>query len=110
MCALWLAGAPIAGVCALESRAVAQLGGAQLGGAQLGGAQLGGDADESEELRALRLAELEIFPPHAEPLVDLSQRERGLGHVPSSLTSEVPDAPPEIATGRASAGSAAGCR
>ena len=54
---------------------------------------------ESEELRALRLAELEVFPPHAEPLVDLTQVDRGLGLLPRSMTSDVPDAAPEIATG-----------
>ncbi len=86
MCALWLAGAPIVGVSAMHARAAAQ------------SAPLD-EAEESEELRALRLAELEIFPPHAEPLVDLTQRDRGLGHVPSSLTSEVPDAPPEVVSG-----------
>lgn len=84
MCALWLAGVPLVGASAFGARASAQA-----------------ELEESEELRALRLAELEIFPPHAEPLVDLTQRERGLGHLPDSLTSAVPDALPEVATGAA---------
>lgn len=89
-CAAWLCGAPVAvsagpGLLA-PARAHAQV----------------DEGSESEELRALRLAELEIFPPHAEPLVDLSQLDRGLGLMPGSLTSVVPPGEPEVATGRAS--------
>lgn len=85
MCAAWLAGAPLL------------VAGASLASPSVARAQ----EQESEELRALRLAELDLFPPHAEPLVDLSQTDRGLGLLPRSLTSDVPDATPEVATGTA---------
>ncbi len=53
---------------------------------------------ESEELRALRLAEYEIFPPHDEPPADPAPASLGL--LPPSLTSAVPDAAPLVAEGR----------
>lgn len=55
--------------------------------------------EESEELRALRLAELDIFP-HTEPLVDVTAPGRMLGVVPDALTSEVRgQSPSEVARG-----------
>jgi membrane-bound lytic murein transglycosylase D len=50
--------------------------------------------DESEELRALRLAELELFGPAANRPQTLAN-----GEMPLALTSDVPDAPAESATG-----------
>lgn len=52
---------------------------------------------ESEELRALRLAEYDIFPVHEEPRDVLE--EVPLGLVPPSLTNAVPPALPEVARG-----------
>ena len=51
------------------------------------------EGQESEELRALRLAELDVFP-HAEPLVDTTAPGRMLGVVPDALTSDVPGSTP----------------
>ncbi len=59
------------------------------------------EGEETDELRALRLAELEVFS-ETQPLVDLGSVLSAPSVVPSALTSDAPELTPSVgATGTA---------